>query len=110
MSVLGQIGWQAGERRGLTRRPVGGEDAYAVFLTRLKALNGVAAAAACFQTDEAKTAAALGALAAALDGIVAAASGRPPQASLRRGALASLLLHVHDGLALLLSGLSQRAA
>jgi len=69
--MLGQIGWQAGEGRGLTRRPAGGQDAYAVFLTRLKALDGAAAAAARFQTDEANTAAALGALAAALDGIVA---------------------------------------
>jgi len=54
-----------------------------VFLARLKALDGAAAAAARFQADEADVAAALGALAAALDGVVAAASGRPPQAALR---------------------------
>ncbi len=65
------------------RRPARGQDAYAVFLARLKALDGAAAAAARFQADEADVAAALGALAAALDGVVAAASGRPPQAALR---------------------------
>jgi len=54
-----------------------------VFLARLKALDGAAAAAARFQADEPDVAAALGALAAALDGVVAAASGRPPQAALR---------------------------
>ncbi len=76
-------GWEAGERRGLTRRSARGQDAYAVFLARLKALDGAAAAAARFQADEADVAAALGALAAALDDVVAAASGPPPRAALR---------------------------